>query len=122
VGAGGLGGQGSNSGQANYFNGTAGGASTVTWTDPSSVVHTLTGAGGPLNNQGFSGDQTGHGPSPQTENFAGQLFIGGTDVGANANGSPPGGAGAGGNGGFYGFYNNGGNGGDGSVWIIARQT
>lgn len=97
--------------------GHAGTATTVTYTDPSNVQHTITapgGAGGPAGN--YLADPTGYGPGP--EDYNSQIYFGGANVGANKAGSAPGGGGGGGS--FP--YTFGASGADGEANFFARQA
>jgi hypothetical protein len=99
-----------------WTNGHPGNISTITWTDPSSTVHTITGnggaGGGNAGTSGTNGKSPGNSPA-----LGGVTQFGGTAVGGNATGSPPGGGGGG-----AGPYQTGGDAADGGAWIQARQS
>lgn len=98
-----------------YFaDGNPGSATTFTWTDPSSVVHTLTCAGGTGGHSagfGYNGQGSGNHP------YLGTTYPGGADVASGATGSPPGGGGGGAP--PFGF---GGAGKIGIAYVVARQS
>lgn len=112
VGNGGAGGPGGN--------GTNGGATTISWTDPSSVAHTLTCAGGQAGLVGgFSnhgGASQGIGPGDFT--WQGQQYFGGPTTLYTAFAGYPGAGGSG----AGPYADPGADGADGYVSITARQT